>query len=71
MAQRGALVAATCTARPADLHGSTRPPLLPLHPAFQDLATGEWVVDSGVVCDFLEAQFPEPALGTVEASPQM
>lgn len=49
-------------------------PLAPSPPAgrpLQDLASGEWVVDSGVVCDFLEATFPQPPLGTVEASPQM
>ena len=43
-----------------------RPALLP-----QDLASGEWVVDSGVICDFLEKEFPQPALGLVEESPKM
>ena len=37
----------------------------------QDLTTGEWVVDSGVVCDYLETHFPLPALGLVEESPKM
>lgn len=41
------------------------------HPAPQELATGEWVVDSGVICDYLEGAFPQPPLGTVEGSPQM
>mgnify|MGYP006973287286 CR=1 FL=1 len=37
----------------------------------QDLATGEWTTDSGKIVDLLESKFPQPELGTVEASPQV
>lgn len=37
----------------------------------QELATGEWIVDSGTIQDYLEEKFPDPPLGTAEDSPQM
>lgn len=40
-------------------------------PVLKDLATGTWTPDSGVIADMLEERFPEPKLGTVEASPQV
>lgn len=40
-------------------------------PVMKDLASGEWIVDSGVIVDLLEAKFPEPALGTAESAPQV
>lgn len=39
--------------------------------AVQELATGEWIVDSGVIVDYLENKFPEPKLGTSQDPPQM
>lgn len=40
-------------------------------PVMKDLATGEWIVDSGVIVDLLEKLYPEPKLGTVESAPQI
>ena len=40
-------------------------------PVMKELSTGAWIVDSGVISDFLEERFPEPHLGTVEGSPQV
>ena len=40
-------------------------------PVMKDLASGEWIVDSGVIVDLLEARFPQPALGTSESAPQV
>jgi hypothetical protein len=34
-----------------------------------DLASGDWVVDSGVICDWLEDKWPSPALGKTADAP--
>ena len=34
-----------------------------------DLASGDWVVDSGVICDWLEDKWPTPALGKTADAP--
>jgi hypothetical protein len=39
--------------------------------AAQELETGDWIVDSGVIVDYLEKKFPEPKLGTSQDPPQM
>lgn len=38
-------------------------------PVMKDLATDTWVVDSGVICDWLEDKFPDPAMGHVADAP--
>lgn len=40
-------------------------------PVMKELETGEWIVDSGVIVDYLEKTFPQPPLGTVDSSPQI
>jgi glutathione dehydrogenase/transferase len=40
-------------------------------PVLKDLATGEYLPDSGAIVDMLEERFPEPALGTNDSSPQI
>ncbi|PSC75758.1 putative beta-D-xylosidase 7 [Micractinium conductrix] len=40
-------------------------------PVMKELATGDWVVDSGVIQNYLEEKFPQPELGTAEGSPQI
>ncbi|EFN57582.1 hypothetical protein CHLNCDRAFT_143262 [Chlorella variabilis] len=40
-------------------------------PVMKELATGEWIVDSGTIQDYLEEKFPDPPLGTAEDSPQI
>ena len=36
---------------------------------FPDLASGDWVVDSGVICDWLEDKYPDPSLGKTADAP--
>ena len=56
---------------PSLLAPHPRPPPAPPRSRWQDLASGEWVVDSGAIVDLLEQRYPQPPLGTSESSPQM
>ncbi|KAL4430131.1 hypothetical protein ABPG77_004913 [Micractinium sp. CCAP 211/92] len=40
-------------------------------PVMKELETGEWIVDSGTIQNYLEEKFPQPELGTAEGSPQI
>lgn len=37
-------------------------------PVMKELSSGQWIVDSGVIADYLEKHFPEPKLGSMEGS---
>jgi glutathione S-transferase len=37
-------------------------------PVMKDVSTGEWIPDSGVIIDLLEAKYPEPHLGTAASA---
>ena len=39
-------------------------------PVMKSLSSGAWTVDSGTICDMLEKEHPEPAMGLLEDSPQ-
>ena len=38
-------------------------------PVAKDLSSGDWIVDSGVICDWLEDKWPTPALGKTADAP--
>jgi glutathione S-transferase len=40
-------------------------------PLLREQGTEPWILDSGVIVNFLEEKFPDPPLGTAESAPQV